>query len=278
MSHIEVNKNGLNWKIHEALSQNLDDIKTNQKNDWDFKLALSGDGMTRTGKSTLGVQICTYQDKEFIPNWKERIIFDGQKLIEIAYKIPKGSWLLYDEAREGLDSKKQMERYTRNLLDFFSQCGNLNLGIVIVLPEFFELPKSIAISQTICLINCYARNGFDRGYFDFFNRKDKRYLYIQGQKYLEYQAQRPSFKGTFTKYFPINKQEYETLKNETLQKIKKRENISEIKEQQQTERIRVKILIKHMMKQLKIKPTFIGELLGIARTTIYGYLKEDKAK
>lgn len=278
MSHIEAISGKLNFKIHKALSENLDIIARNQKNDWDFKIPISGDGMTRTGKSTLAATICTYQDPTFAPNWKDRIVFEGSKLIEQAYKVPKCSWIMYDEAREGLDSKKQMEKYTKDLLDFFSQCGNLNLGIVIVLPEYFELPKSIAINQTVCLINCYARNGFDRGYFDFFNRKHKRYLYIKGQKYLDYQAQTPSFKGTFNNWFPVDRQEYEALKNKTLQDIKKRENFTEVKEQQQTEKIRVKILIKHLMKQLKIKPAFIGELLGIGRTAIYRYLKEEKPK
>jgi len=265
-------------KMHTALIKNLDLVKHNQKNDWDFKIAISGDGMTRTGKSTEGAQMCAYQDETFAQNWKERIIFDGQKLIETAYKIPKGSWIMYDEGREGLDSKKQMERYVKNLLDFFSQCGNLNLGIVIILPEFFELPRSVAINQTIFLINCYARNGFDRGYFDFFNRRDKKYLYVKGGKYLDYRAQTPSFQGTFNNWFPVDRQEYEELKTHTLKEITKREKYSNIKEERDTNKIRIRILIKHMIKQLKIKPAFIGELMGIARSSVYEYLKDKKKK
>jgi len=277
MSHIKVTRGKRNWMFHEVLSKNLDTIREQQTQDWDFKELISGDGMTRTGKSTLAFQMALYQDPTFADNWQNRIIFDGQKLIETAYNIGTQKTLVYDEAREGLDNKKQMEKYTRNLLDFFSQCGNLNHIVIIVLPEYFELPKTIAITQSIFLINCYA-DGFKRGYFEFHNRKSKRYLYIKGQKYLDYKAQRPSWKGTFTKYMPFDKKEYETLKNKTLQDIKKRENFSEIKEKQLTEKIRVKILIKHMMKQLKIKPAFIGELLGIARTTVYGYLKKERPK
>lgn len=277
MSHIEIKRGKRTFKFHQLLANNLDKIVEQQEQDWDFKQLVSGDGMTRTGKSTLAFQMALYQDSTFADNWKDRIIFDGQKLIETAYKCGKKKVLVYDEAREGLDSKKQMEKYTQNLLDFFSQCGNLNHIVIIVLPEFFELPKTIAITQSIFLVNCYAE-GFKRGYFEFHNRKSKRYLYIKGQKFLDYKSQTPSWKGTFTKYVPFDKAEYEELKSKTLQQIKKKENVSHIKEQQQTEKIRVKILIKHMMKQLKIKPAFIGELLGIARTTVYGYLKEDKSK
>jgi len=273
MSIIKVTRNNLTWSFHKALSENMDTLLENQKNDWDFKLAISGDGATRTGKSTIGAQICAYCDPTFIDNWKDRIIFDGQKLIEIAYKVPKGTWLMYDEAKEGLDSKKQMEKYVQNLLEFFSQCGNLNLGIIIILPEFFELPKSVALNQTICLINCYARNGFQRGYFDFFSRNKKKYLYIKGQKFLDYNCQTPSFKGTFVNFFPVNKTDYENLKNQTLINLRNKNNYSKEKEENNTNKVRIKILLKYLMKDLKIKPKFIGELIGVHRTTIYKIIR-----
>ncbi len=275
ISHVEVSRNGQTWKMHKALIQNLDLINHYSLEDWDFKELISGDGMTRTGKTTIAVQAAAYQDETFIPNWRERVIFDGEKLIDIAYKIGKNKALIYDEAREGLDSKKQMEKYTKNLLDFFSQCGNLNHKILIVLPEFFELPKSIAITQSVFLINCYARDGFQRGYFEFYNRKDKRYLYIKGTKFLDYKSQMPSFKGTFTKYFPIPRQEYEELKNKTMNLIRKRESYTKIKEREQTHKLRVKLLINYMMQQLKIKGDIISEIIGIGRSAIYNvYLKE----
>lgn len=273
MSHIEVRRAGIVWKMHEALCHNLDHIIKNQNNDWDFKELITGDGMTRTGKSTLAFQMAQYQDQSFSENWQERIIFDGQKLIENAYKIGTNKVLVYDEAREGLDSKKQMERYTKNLLDFFSQCGNLNHIVIIVLPEYFELPKTLALTQSIFLINCYAKNGFQRGYFDFYSRKDKRYLFIKGTKFLDYTSQRPTFKGTFTKFMPIPRKQYEALKTAAIKKIREKENVSEIKEARETHKIRCKILIKHMIKEFKTKPATIGELLGIARTTVYEYIK-----
>lgn len=276
MSHIKVKSGSHEWTMHEALCNNLEELKKAQKNDWDFKPLISGDGMTRTGKSTIAFQTAQFIDPTFSDEWQKRIIFEGEKLIKTAYEIGTQKVLVYDEAREGLDNKKQMERYTKNILDFFSQCGNLNHMIIIVLPDYFELPKTIAITQSIFLINCYTKNGFQRGYFDFFNRKDKRFLYIKGTKYLDYTSQRPSFKGTFTKYSIVPRKQYEKLKTQTMHKIRQRENVTEIKERAETHKIRVRILIKYMMRILKIKPAFISELLGIARTTIYEYTKEDK--
>jgi len=274
MSYTKITSGKYVYNLHSLLKGNLDLIKKNNQNDWDFKMLISGDGMTRTGKSTLGTQIAQYLDPTFADNWKERMIFDGEKLIDTAYKIGRNKALVYDEAKAGLDSKKQMEQYTKRLLDFFSQCGNLNHLVIIILPEFFELPKSIAMTQSIFLINCYARNGFERGYFEFYNRKDKRYLYIKGTKYLDYTSQRPSFKGTFIDYIPFNRKEYETLKSKTLNEIRHRENISKVKISRDTHKNRVTILIKLLMQNYKLKPVEIAENLGIARTTVYEYLKQ----
>jgi len=276
MSLITVRRGEHTFQFHERLSKNLDDIVKNQKNDWDFKELISGDGMTRTGKSTFAFQCALYQDPKFADNWRTQVVFDGSKLIETAYKIPKGRVIVYDEAREGLDSKKQMEKYVKNLLDFFSQCGNLNHIVIIVLPEYFELPKTVAITQSIFLINCYAMNGFDRGNFDFFNRRDKKYLYMRGKNFLDYKAQKRSFHGTFTNWIPFCRDEYESLKTKALIKIRKRESYNEVKEKAETHLIRLRIIIKWLMRELKIKPKVIGERLGIARSTVYEYLKEEK--
>ncbi|HUC78997.1 MAG TPA: helix-turn-helix transcriptional regulator [Candidatus Saccharimonadales bacterium] len=269
MSNIEIVRGKHKWMMHEALCNNLNFLKKQQKNDWDFKVLVSGDGMTRTGKSTHAFQEALYLDEDFADNWKIQTVFDGAKLIETAYAIGKGKVIVYDEAREGLDSKKQMMMYTKNLLDFFSQCGNLNHIVIIVLPEFFELPKTVAITQSIFLVNCYAQDGFDRGYFDFFNRKDKKYLYINGQKYLDYKAQKPSFKGTFTDFIPFDREEYETLKNKSLIQIRKRESYGDMKESHDTELIRVRILIKYLRNELKIKALPIAERIGISVSTLY---------
>ena len=269
MTNIQIMRGTHCWMMHEALCNNLDYLIKQQKNDWDFKCLVSGDGMTRTGKSTIAFQLALYLDSDYADNWKIQTVFDGAILIETAYKIGKGKVIVYDEAREGLDSKKQMMMYTKNLLDFFSQCGNLNHIVIIVLPEYFELPKTVAITQSIFLINCYANDGFDRGYFDFFNRKDKKYLYINGQKYLDYKAQRPSFKGTFVNFIPFDREEYETLKNKSLILIRKRESYSDMKDSHDTELIRVKILIKYLQKELKIKALPIAERLGISVSTLY---------
>lgn len=209
MSHIEQNIGNHNFKFHEVLHQNLMKLRKANRNDWDFKILVSGDGMTRTGKTTIASQIALVLDETTDLN---RVIFRGNKLIERSLEAGKNKAIIYDEAKEGLDSKKAMNSYSQKLTDYFSECGWLNQFLIVVLPEFFDLNKTVALNQSICLINCYARDGFNRGYFGFYNRKDKRYLYIKGKKYNNYQCQSPSFDGTFTKYFPFDLDEYNKLK------------------------------------------------------------------
>lgn len=229
MVDVEVTSGEHTWVMHKELINNLDIIKHNQNDDWDFKCLTSGDGMTRTGKSTITFQMAQYCDPTFARNWKERVVFNGERLIDVARNIPKGKVIVYDEARETLDSKKQMETYTKNLLDFFSQCGNLNHIVFIVLPEFFELPKSIAMTQSIFLVNCFTKpvgNKYQRGHFEFYDRVDKRALFIKGKMFNDYASAKPTFTGRFNNYIPFDRKEYEALKNKTLQEMRqdKKEN------------------------------------------------------
>ncbi len=273
MSYTTINKE---FKLHTVLKANLDIAKKENRNDWDFKMLFSGDGMTRTGKSTLGSQVASYIDPTFTKNWKERMIFQGEQLIDTAYEVGKNKALVYDEARKGLDNKKQMERYTKNLMDFLSECGNLNQFIIVILPDYFELPKSLAITQSIFLINCYARDGFRRGYFDFFNRKDKKYLYIKGSKYLNYQCQKPSFKGTFTNYMPFNRKEYEKLKTNALKEMRRKDSPTKLSIRLETHKNRVTLLIKELCRNKYTKKE-IAEVIGVSKANIFNtYLKNIK--
>jgi hypothetical protein len=275
MSHTRLE----DFNIHTGLKQNLDVLLHENTNDWDFKILISGDGMTRTGKSTVASQIAHYLDPTFKKNWKSRVVFDSERLIDVAYKIGKNKAIVYDEAREGLDSKRQMETFSKNLLNFFSQCGNLNHFIIIVLPEFFELPKSIAITQSIFLINCYARDGFRRGYFEFHSRKSKRYLFIKGQKFLDYKVQKPDFLGTFNNWIPFDRIEYEELKSKALVELNKKENPQKNKEDKQTHKNRVSLLLKHLLTKHGYKPEQMAEILGIGRTTVHEeYLKGENTR
>lgn len=213
------------------LKMQLDILLKNIKNDWDFTIMITGGGEVRVGKSVLAMQIAAYWIymiwklyKLKAPfNIKDNFIFDGKNLIRKGnylgqnYSYPV---LVYDEAGADLEGKKIMLSSTQDVLDFYRECGQYNMLNILVLPEFFDLPKGIALSRSIFLIDVYytadEEGIFERGYYNFYSRRNKKYLYLKGKKDLNYRAQKYNFHGNFNNFYPVNEQEYRKLKQEAL--------------------------------------------------------------
>ena len=213
-----------------GLKKILNTIAYNVPNDWDSVILISGDGMVRVGKSVLAQQVGQTLAYKLKTSWGiENIVFTGQELIEKAKTFPKNSVFVYDEARGELDTKKVMEEITKTLMDFFSECGMYNHVIIIVLPDFFDLPKGIAISRSELLLNVYRDRSikkneygeevikFERGFFDGYHRYSKKKLYIIGKKnFNDYGSVKREFFGHFTDTFTVDKNQYETKKKSYL--------------------------------------------------------------
>ena len=264
------------FKIHKDLAKNLDKMKNQQNNDWDFKIIVSGNGKTRTGKSTLAAQMANYMDPNFLDGWKDRICFSGREVMKSAKKLPKGSWIIYDEARGGLNNKKQMFGFVQELMDFLNECGNLNQGIIFVLPDFFDLPKSVCVNQTIFSLNCYTVGAFKRGYFNFYSGNDKRLLYFKGNKQANHGAHPPTFGGTFPKGFPVDKEIYEQYKKSTLKAIRQEQKKegSEIKKL----RDRIALLLFKLKRDYDIDYKDSGKMVGVHRNTVTKWLNRESVK
>ena len=80
------------------------------------------------------------------------------------------------------------------------------------------------------------------------------------------------------KSFLFSEEEYEDLKSKTLIKLRNKHNFSKVKEESDTNKVRLRILLKFLMKNQKVKPAYIAELLAVHRTTIYKMLKVKKDK
>jgi len=215
MSHEEVIIGKHKFKIHSILKSNLDILKRENKKDWDFKIIISGDGMTRIGKTTLAGQIGLYLDENMVEqNW----CYDGSLLRTMGVSIGKGKCMIYDEAKSGLDSKRAMQKYSQNIVDYFNECGYLNQFLIIILPDFFDLNKSVALNLSVFLLNVTTNDEMQRGYFDFYSRRNKRILYIKGKKFYQYERSLRNFSGTFTNYFPFDYKELEKIKQKMILK------------------------------------------------------------
>ena len=216
--------------MDKGLMKILDSIAYNVPNDWDSVILISGSGMVRVGKSVFGQQIGHYMATKLkTPFEIDNIVFSGKELIEKSRKFIKNSVFVYDEARGELDTKKIMEDITKTLLDFFAECGMYNHVVIIILPDFFDLPKGIAISRSELLLNVYRDRSnkkdsegndvvqFERGFFHGYHRPSKKRLYILGKKnFNDYDIVKRDFFGTFPNTFTVDKQQYEAKKLEYL--------------------------------------------------------------
>lgn len=219
------------------LKQTIDIYAKNIVKDWDFLLIISGSGRVRVGKSVLALQICVYWTylMEKLHNIKvpfniKNIVFEGSRLIEVGNELGTThpySALLYDEAGSDLEAAKSMRAATKAVKDFLRECGQYNLLVILVIPEYFDLPKGIAINRSHALINVdyetTDNDMFERGYFRFYSIPKKKALYIEGKKFLNYNAVMSSFYGRFPNFYPINEQEY---RNSKVKALKRREVLS----------------------------------------------------
>jgi len=223
--------------MDNVLKANLDALLKNagKKDDWDFLILITGGGTVRVGKSVLSLQIAAYwchQLKELygmdVPfTLKENIVFHGQRLIKQGNKIGLShphSVLIFDEAGADLEGIKVMKRTTQAVKDYLRECGQYNFLTILVLPEFFDLPKGVALSRSDFLIDCYALSDkigkFRRGYFNFYSRPNKKKLYLKGKKELNYKAWRYDFHGRFLNFYPVDEEEY---RSEKVKALKSRE-------------------------------------------------------
>jgi len=247
--------NGQEYYIDGYLASQLNSFVYNIKQDWDFVILITGDRMVRVGKSVLAMTIGAYLGAA-LKNLKlnenaydiKQIYFDSKIMVDEALEKSKYYVNHYDEARESLAASKSLQKTQQDLIDFFSECGQLNHIFILVLPDFFTLKEDIAIARSECLINVYRtetklmkdlyKTGeknplvrFNRGQFQFFNRRKKEIIYDKARttKRKSYSAVKADFIGRFTNQWPINREEYEKLKKESLRRFKERHKKAEVK-------------------------------------------------
>lgn len=222
--------------MDDRLKLQLDVLLKNIKNDWDFTILITGQGEVRVGKSMIAMQIACYwaymMEKLHgikVPfNLGDNFVFEGRELIKKGNHLGVNhpySPLVFDEAGADLEGRKVMSGSTQLVLDYFRECGQYNMLNVLVLPEFFDLPKGIAITRSIFLIDVFYmaddEGVFKRGYFNFYSRRGKKLLYLYGKKDLNYSIIKSDFKkipGRFHNFYTINESEYRLAKQQALKR------------------------------------------------------------
>jgi len=272
-------KNGHQIYLNHNLKAVLDSLIYNSKNDWDFVIIVTGDGMVRTGKSVLAMNVSAYiADKLNTPFSIDNIYFDSQDMISAAQVAPPNSVFQYDEAREGLASAKRFSKVQQDLIDFFNECGQLNHIFVLVLPDFFSLNWELATNRSELLLNVFRTENntmrhlkgetervpvtvFERGSFELFNRKAKAKLYWTSKRcgLRQYNLVKAAGPMNFTNNYPIDETAYRLKKREALGRFDARHKVEVEK------KIVYKENLINLVKELKKKGftyTALGELIG----------------
>ncbi len=261
--------------FHKTLKENCDIMAKSLGRDMQFVGIISGKGTVRSGKTTLSQQCGTYMTQQVNERYKvknkftvDNIVFSGEDLIEKAMIIPKYSVLVLDE---GDDLTAHFWKdLSQKLRRFFRKCGQLNLFILLIIPDFFELPRHYAVTRSNFLINVYFYGEFQRGYFEFYSGKRKRDLYFKGKKFGDYSVVHPNFDGRFLDLYTVDKEEYLKRKREDLEK----ESEEEAKRQPSVRIMEARLKVcNNLSKLFKFTPEDIAKVLEVDSRTVYRYLK-----
>lgn len=205
------------------LKENLDVVAEKISDDQMFVIIISGSGHVRVGKSVLAHQVGYYLTHKVaeLNKLKEHkytinnVTFKANELQDKAFAFPRYSCICLDEGDDLMEHYwKQM---SKDLRRFFRKAGQLNQFIILVMPDFFELPRSFAITRSMFLLNVKFMGKFERGYFDFYNFEKKKELYLKGKKTADYRCVPPNFAGRFTNVYTIDEQEYRAMKRKDLE-------------------------------------------------------------
>lgn len=252
-----------------GLKRKLDNAKQRIKKDFDVGgIICGGEG---TGKSTLASNIMIYMtDCKFDPT--RDIIKSHEDAIRTLRDVPDGSGVMFDEGYLLFYSADTMTKKQKEITKIFSIIRQKNLFFLIVAPSFFRLSSYFALDRTKFCIRVYDKNS-ERGYFEWWGGKRKEKLYKFGKPKLSYKMVSPSMRGRFTKCTLLD-DKYAKLKRETLEEAFKETEVQKSLKQRQNEASVLEFRNNFLERNKHLTDKQMGELLGVARTTIIKYRKK----
>jgi len=248
--------------LHETLSGVK---KVVSKKDFDYVTIISGD--PGLGKSNFAINCCKTLDPNFTIN---NIAMTAEEFIEITTKIPKHSAVMLDESFASLNSRVGRSADFLRILNHLQIIRQRNLFIFLCLPNYFDLQKSISIYRSRHLFVVFGKEFGSRGRFIAFGKNEKKELYIKGLKFMNYNAVKANYYGSFTRQKAIDEKEYEKKKYNHLMDQNKK--LSEHRSLVYVERNKSIILNRELGASVKL----ISEKLDISERRIYQIIKGEK--
>lgn len=196
----------------------------------------------------------------------QNIVFRPEDLIKRAFEVPEFSLVILDE----WEDVHYWSQLGISLRQFLRKCRQLHLLLIVICPNFFQVPMPYAISRSICFIDIKFGEEFERGYFSFYSFEGKKDLYLKGKKTMNYKVVRADFWGRFADGWVVDKNEYLSAKRldaERDDKPDKRFDEKKIKTdlfRQLYDKFKGKITIKEW-----------SEAFDISEMTAYRWLKKE---
>lgn len=266
-------ESGLNWKgepckfyMERTLLENVEPVKKVVLNkDFDFVSVIAG--LPGMGKSNFSMSLAKFFDPNFC---LENVAFTADQFIEKTNELPKNSSIVLDESFDSMNSKVGMSREFLKVMNHLQLIRQRNLFIILNLPNFFDLHKSIAIYRSSFLFVVYGQSFGERGTFAAYGREEKKMLYINGSKYMNYHCEPPNFRGRFFKQTAIDQKEYEVLKLEHL-----RQQVNEGVTYSSVQEHRDKIIAYNKL-IMNMPVDKIQEITGLSNKSVYNSINRQK--
>lgn len=250
---------GLGFFMDGYLMSNIDEAKRVIKKDFDMIFCI--DGTEGGGKSVLAQQLAKYCDNSFCI---DRICMTPEEFTKQIINAQKYQAVVYDEAYTGLSSKDTMGSVNKALCTMLAEIRQKNLFVFVVMPTFFDLTKYVALWRSRALIHIYLHDGFERGFFTFFNTEKKKDLYVYGKKTYNYNCVKSNFHGRFPNFYTVDEQAYRDKKWKALQDKSKRP----MDRHELSRAGHFKTLVTELNRRKILTQAQIGEILGVTRERI----------
>lgn len=271
-------ESGKNWEgepctfyLDDRLKVALDEVKqvvgtaSEKGRDWDYVALICG--YPGTGKSNFAQNLAKYCCPWFDESY---IVFNADEFIEVTNNCKNNSAIVLDESFATFNSRVSKSSDFIKVVNHLQLLRQKNLYLFLCLPNFFDLSKAIAIYRSHHLFVTYSPKFGERGSFAVWDKDGKKLLYIKGQKYMDYNAEKPNFRGRFIKSKAVDEPKYQEIKLKHLMEQEESPSADS-----KTMKSRDNFVI-WLIENTTLSKEQIGEIGGLTARTIFNIQKKHK--
>ena len=171
-----------------------------------------------SGKSVLGFQIAKVLDPGFS---NKQVAFTANEFMKLVIKAKKHQCIIFDESFTGLSSRSSLSEINQLMVSLMMEMRQKNLFVILIMPTFFMLDKYCILHRAKGLFHVYMRKG-KRGFWNFYNRKRMKLLYLKGKKFYDYNPVKYIICGRFYEQYMVDEDEYRSMKTKSLNSKRRR--------------------------------------------------------